>query len=265
MRIKINGAINPDRVADAVRSAQAQLPGCTFFGANLYLSLYDKDGEPLESYTDKPQPIAFTVNAPKEGLKRPALTEEAIARRAEAKADADRKKVEAQKRAEERFAEAILQQQQDQKRAEVIRGQWQTVNSLTDKLLDNMPERFVSELNSAVQSTWNDLKPVEPHGKKKGQLKPTPIFNATENGLQIMYEGWKRPRIFSNPTYTMEGNSLTTFWKHSAWVEAVRRMKNVMCDLNFDLMASGGRGHLARSQITRLVPELGKRSSAHAN
>ena len=74
-----------------------------------------------------------------------------------------------------------------------------------------MPERFIDELNKTVQGVWDDLKPTETQGKKKGQPKALPVFSIHADGLVLSVETWKNPRRVLNPLCTLQHGEIAPF------------------------------------------------------
>ena len=108
------------------------------------------------------------------------------------------------------------------------RKQFEDANAITAELLKTMPERFIDELNKTVQGVWDDLKPTETQGKKKGQPKALPVFSIHADGLVLSVETWKNPRRVLNPLCTLQHGEIAPFWMHEAWLEAMRRIVDLL-------------------------------------
>lgn len=79
MRIKISGEIRPDRLIEIlskVAAAYGENFG-GFFGANLYINAFDKDGEPLDLADFEGNEPMFSFGVPDGEMARPLLSDEA--------------------------------------------------------------------------------------------------------------------------------------------------------------------------------------------
>lgn len=119
-----------------------------------------------------------------------------------------------------------LPPQKRRKKEAEARKQFEDANAITAELLKTMPERFIDELNKTVQGVWDDLKPTETQGKKKGQPKALPVFSVHADGLLLSVETWKNPRRVLNPLCTLQHGKIAPFWMHeAAWLEAMCGMR----------------------------------------
>lgn len=239
MRIKIKGEITAERLAEALQAAaekyEAVRPGHKVYGANLYLTAFDADGLSFDLANHSGEPHSITIEAKSCELVKPALTAEGEARRQKAKEKANRQaEDEAMHRQtiDKHEQEWLKQHKQElQKRREMEaeeRKHFDEANTVTAELLKNMPERFLDELNKTVQGVWNDLKPTEKQGKKKGQPKAMPVFSIHADGLMLSIETWMNPRRVLNPYCTINNGKLMPLWAHDAWHEAMVRMSDLM-------------------------------------
>ncbi|MDM4791797.1 OfxX fusion product [Pseudomonas aeruginosa] len=184
MRIKIKGEITAERLAEALHAAaekyEAVRPGHKVYGANLYLTAFDADGLPFDLVDHRGEPLSITIEAKSGELVKPALTAEGEARRQKAKEEARRQAEEAEAEAQRRHRQTLDEYEQERqkrrKKEAEARKQFEDANAITAELLKTMPERFIDELNKTVQGVWDDLKPTETQGKKKGQPKALPVF-----------------------------------------------------------------------------------------
>ena len=85
-----------------------------------------------------------------------------------------------------------------------------------------------SRLLKTTQGVWDDLKPTETQGKKKGQPKALPVFSIHADGLVLSVETWKNPRRVLNPLCTLQHGEIAPFWMHEAWLEAMRRIVDLL-------------------------------------
>lgn len=232
MRIKIKGQITAERLAEALQAAaekyEAVRPGCKIYGANLYLTAFDADGMPFDLADHRGEPLSITIQAKSGELVRPALTADGEARRQKALDEARRRAEEEEARNREMFAEhEKLLRERREKEAEA-KKQFERANAITAALLESMPERFVNELNRTVQCVWDDLKPVETKGAKKGLPKAQPVFSINAEGLLLSVDTWKNPRLVLNPFCTFRHGEIAPIWTHDAWREAMRRMVDLL-------------------------------------
>ena len=102
------------------------------------------------------------------------------------------------------------------------------VRSAAPQVVWGSCERFIDELNKTVQGVWDDLKPTETQGKKKGQPKALPVFSIHADGLVLSVETWKNPRRVLNPLCTLQHGEIAPFWMHEAWLEAMRRIVDLL-------------------------------------
>jgi len=232
MRIKIKGEITAERLAEALQAAaekyESVRPGHKVYGANLYLTAFDADGLPFDLANHRGEPLSITIEARSGGLVKPALTAEGEARRQKAKEKAHRQaEYEAMHEQErQKEIEQALQKRREMEAEE--RKYFDEANTATAELLKNMPERFLDELNKTVKGVWNDLKPTEKQGKKKGQPKAMPVFSIHADGLMLDVETWKNPRLVLNPYCTFRDGERKPIWAGDTWYEAMVRIVDLM-------------------------------------
>ena len=88
MRIKIQGPITAARLAEALAAASNEFtdadggPLLSFYGANLYLTTYDQDGQAVELQDNNGKDVLITLFAIPGEPARPALSAAAKAQRA---------------------------------------------------------------------------------------------------------------------------------------------------------------------------------------
>lgn len=248
MRIKIKGEITAERLAEALQVAaekyEAISPGHKIYGGNLYLTAFDADGLPFDLVDHHGESLLITIEAKSGELVRPGLSAEAKERRQEAKKHEKRQiqKEEANARAwrdwlEQRNMELNHEFQKRQEEIAQEKKLFEDLNAITAQLLQNIPERFLNDLNNTVQSVWHDLKPIEPHGKKKGQPKPLPIFSISMGSLMLTCATWKKgPRHVLNPICTFSDQRITPFWRNDAWKETENRIASLLDHLQNSLV-----------------------------
>lgn len=80
MKLKIEGEITPERVAEAVADASrtwsSTRPGGKFYGAKIQLVPFDADGSRWALVDDQNEPFVMIIPAPPGTVVRPALTAE---------------------------------------------------------------------------------------------------------------------------------------------------------------------------------------------
>ncbi len=236
VRIKIKGEITAERLAEALHKAsekyEAIRPGTKIYGANLYVTAYDADGLPFDLVDHRGEPLSITIEAKSGELVRPALTAEGERRRQQAKDEARRLEEEAFAEAKRRDRETLNEYERkwQEKRAQEAeaREQFQWLNKTTAELLKNHPERFIEELNGAVQAAWQECQPVAKQGTKKGLPMPMPTFSIHAGGLLLSVETWKNPRRVLNPICTLQHGKLAPFWAHEAWDDAIAKIVDVL-------------------------------------
>ncbi len=236
MRIKIKGEISAERLTEALQTAvekyEAVRPGHKIYGANLYLTAFDADGLPFDLADHRGEPLSITIEAKSGELVKPALTAEGEKRRQEAKRLEEKTIAEAKRRERETFDEYERKRQEKQAKEEKARSQFKWLNETTAELLKNHPDRFIEELNGAVQAAWQKYQPITKQGAKKGQPLPLPTFSKHADGLLLSVENWKNPRRVLNPICTFQHGEITPLWAHEAWDEAIKQIGNVLISIN---------------------------------
>ena len=102
------------------------------------------------------------------------------------------------------------------------------LNTTTAELLERDPERFINDLNGALQAAWDECKPVGNRGATKGVPTPLPVFSFREGGLLLSVGSRKTPLRLLNPMFTLgyEGfkEVLKPIYAGEAWSNAIDRM-----------------------------------------
>jgi hypothetical protein len=232
MRVKILGEITAERLAEALQAAAEQFeavrPGHKIYGANLYLNAFDADGLPFDVVDHRGEPLYITIQAKSGELVKPALTAEGEKRREEAKQKARKAQEEAEAKANAEYHQAMakLAQEREVRRAKEAeaREKFEWLNTTTAELLERDPERFIEELNGAVQAAWQKYQPIT----KKGLPLALPAFSMHAGSLLLSVETWKSPRRVLNPICTLEHGEIKPFWAHEAWAEAAEKLLDVL-------------------------------------
>lgn len=223
MRIKIVGEVTAERLVEAFNLAlekTASIPGSTFYGANLYINLYNSEGVQVDLANDVTITLtnkqAEKVNAPKpygnQNSGHSAL-EQACNFRLE-ESEEQKQKIE----------EWRKQMQERREKEEESRRHCLWLDNFTTEQMAVQPDNFVKSLNEIVSSVWDEFKPVDQTGKTKGMPRPMPAYEIKSRGLVITCSSWKSPRKIKNPILYCSANGLETFWKHPAWIEARNRI-----------------------------------------
>ena len=253
MRLKIKGEITPEQLVKAfevaMKELEAAVPGGKFYGANLYLTPYTPDGELLKVFDERGSPGTLTVPAQPGTNVKPALSAEAQRRRDDAR--------EAQRQREIQQAELRRKQDAEYNRQRKIqavqvakaRTAFNALNELTSKLLNSEPKGLIEGLNEAIRVSWHSQEPKEPHGPRKGELKPVPEFSILDGKLSLFTASWKNPRLLFNPIGSLNLNLIAPVWTHSAWIIAVDGFLKVMRDLSGSLPEEIFGDHLPKGRL----------------
>lgn len=231
MRIEIKGPITAERLAEVLERAAAR-HGETFkgfYGANLDLEAFNNDGEQFTLVNQWGDEVTLCMEVPDGEIARPALSEAGKARRAareqERAEEEERDRIARQKMEEERARQRAEQRHQEAK--------LQAINDTSRRLLETMPESYISALNGAIRGVWEEMKPVAPRGMDKGQPRAMPWFECRE-GVLLLHSsatGTQFVRV-RNPILKRAGDY---HWQHEAWKEAARRMAEVLDNLRKEL------------------------------
>lgn len=234
MRLKIRGEITPEHLAEAFAAAMKKLeslvPGAKFYGADLYLRPYFADGLPFD-IMDNGKSLIMNIPAPPGTLVKPALSAEAQQRQDEAREAQRQREAEAAERDRKEVAEHNREQQIRAVQRVKARTAFDALNELTSKILASEPQRMVDGFNEAIRASWHSLAPKEPHGPRKGELKPLPEFSIVDGKLSLFAASWKNPRILLNPIGTLNLNLIAPVWTHDAWLVAIASFLKIMRDM----------------------------------
>ncbi|AXH59925.1 hypothetical protein [Pseudomonas amygdali] len=239
MRLKIKGEVTAERLVEAfaaaVKKLQVSVPDAKFYGANVYLTAYDADGQAFDLVDGSGNSLVMNFSAPPGTIVKPALSAEAEQRREEARQ---------QQRERDEAAQALHQQQlaerQQKLQVELALRQkaekaFEGLNRVTDSVLASEPKALVEALNQVIESNWASLQPTEPHGPKKGQPKPMPVFSTYEGKLMLSTVTWKQPKQVSNPIGAVRKTLIGPLWTYSAWVTSTKGFLDVLQRLHGSL------------------------------
>jgi hypothetical protein len=248
VRLVIKGEITPERLTEAFSLALQKLestaPGSKFYGANLYLVPYDEDGQAFDIVDGRGQSLIMNIPAPPGTIVKPALSAEAEQRRQVAREEERQREI--QEEEERRQHRADLDRRHQIQAAKNAKAQesYNALNVLTSKLLTSEPERLIDGLNQAIRSTWSSLEPKEPHGPKKGEPKPVPVFSIQDGKLLLSTTAWRQPKLVLNPLGSLKHTLIEPVWTYGAWVVATAGFLKVMERLNGSLPEEILRDHL---------------------
>lgn len=242
MRVKIEGEITPDRIARAVERALELLasadPDATFYGANLYLNSYDVDGESFDAVDDDHNPIGLRIPAPAGTIVKPALTAQARQRRRAAREEQQQRELEAAELRRQEDAELRRRRKNQAVQDAKAKETFDSLNVLTSQLLASEPDKLVDGLNEAIRSSWQALEPKEPHGPRKGAVKPLPSFSTADGKLVLSTPAWKTKRLVLNPVGHPRQGAIVPVWTFAAWIAAINGFLRLMEDLSGPLPAA---------------------------
>lgn len=233
MRVKIKGEVTDESLSMALSRALESIldvcPGARVHGASIYLKPVDENGVAFDILDEHGEPLILTVQAPPSiAPKRrevSPLSEEDLkmqerSTREEALAQENRAECERQRK---------IREEADQ-RANVA---YEALNALTENLLQTQAERFITNLNEAIRSTWETLDPREAEGQKKGHQKPIPSFSVKDGRLLMSVSSWKQPKRPFNPVGTLPSlGQIRPMWNFPAWLVATNRFVDVIEDLS---------------------------------
>ena len=241
VRLRIKGEITPEQLVKAfevaMKELEAAVPGGKFYGASLYLTPYDPDGERLTAFDEGGSPAILTVPAQPGTNVKPALSAAAQQRRDDAREAQRQREIQQAERDRKEVAEYNRKRQIQAVQLAKARTAFNALNELTSKLLTSEPEGLIDGLNEAIRASWHNQEPKEPHGPRKGELKPEPEFSIVDGKLSLFTASWKNPKPLFNPigTLNLNLNTLAPVWTHSAWMIAIEGFLNVMEHLNGSL------------------------------
>lgn len=232
MRVRINGEITVERLVEALVTASEKLeevrPGCKIYGANLYLTAFDADGVPFDLVDHRGESLIITLATPSGQLVRPALTAEGQARKDMRRAEVERRRIEEEEKDRALRAEQERRYEERRASAQAVMERYELLNNRTEQLMQASPEDFVQTLNNIVQAVWQELSPVEPSGKKKGQPRPQPTYQAGGDGLSVSVSTRKSPLQIQNPVILYKRGSMVPIWSNDAWTEVASRVLEFM-------------------------------------
>ncbi|WP_288632806.1 OfxX fusion product [Pseudomonas sp. UBA5666] len=236
MRVKIKGEITPERMAQAMEEALKYVatvdPHVQSFGANVYLNLFNADGESISIVNARREPVILTIDAPSEAKVRPVLSDEAKQRRKAAREQHQQRQLENEERGRQQEAEYKRKRQHEAAQAARAQITLDALNDLTSQLLLSHSKALIDGLNGAVRTTWEAHEPKETYGPRKGEPKPMPVFSTADGRLVLSTPAWKNPRWLRNAIgYHREG-WVAPIWTFSAWVTAVSGFLRVMESLS---------------------------------
>jgi nucleoid-associated protein YgaU len=232
VRLKIKGEITREQLVKAFEMAtealEGDVPGAKFYGANLYLVPYHPDGERLKALDEHGSAGFLTVPAQPGTNMRPALSAEAQQRRDAAREAKRQRENQVAERDRQELAEYNRKRQIQAVQIAKARIAFSALNELTSKLLASEPQVLVDGFNEAIRVSWHSHAPKEPHGPRKGELKPLPEFSIVDGKLSLYAASWKSPRLLLNPIGSLNSNLIAPVWTHDAWLVSVGSFLKIM-------------------------------------
>lgn len=239
MRIKVVGKVTEEKLVNAFRIAQSQvnqlMDGAQFFGVNLYFSLYDEDGAHIDDQ------IELMIKPGPDEVVRPTVTGEALLKRQRASALAKQKREEDAIKRQQENAEFIERLNERRALRQKAIEQIDALNTVTESCLTHCEGEFLHLLNEVVRAVWDEVKPVEPHGKDRGKPLPMPVYAVHEGKLSIHKASMKKPRLLKNPIYIKADYSgeMDLIWKNSHWTEVCNRIAKLLEPMKKSLAQKG--------------------------
>lgn len=239
MRLKIKGEVTAERLMEAFSAAVERLklsvPDAKFYGANVYLTAYDGDGQAFDLVDGGGNSLVMNFAAPPGTIVKPALSAEAEQRREEARQQERAREAAAQELHQHQLAERQRKLQLELALGQKAEKAFVGLNRVTDSVLASEPKALVQALNQVIESNWTSLQPMEPHGPKKGQPKPKPVFSTYEGKLMLSTVAWKQPRQIPNPIGAVRKTLIAPLWTYSAWVISTKGFLDVLQRLHGSL------------------------------
>lgn len=228
MRIKIFGPITAERLAEALAAASNKFtdsegfPLLSFYGANLYLTTYNQDGQPVELQDRDGKDVSITLLAIPGEPARPALSDAANAQRTSQKEESKRLEEAERIQAEERKKKHEIAFLARQKIIDANTAAVQTYDDVTRSMIEADPVDTVNLFNSVIDAVWQEMKPVYPNGKEKGKPRIKPKFELVGAANQLMLHrddtGVHYIKV-RNPVCKLSNNRVSAFWENEAWTK----------------------------------------------
>lgn len=224
MRVKIEGAVTPERLREAFERLVSTFEETLgddfagFFGANLYVQAYGTDGQQVEIFENGKEKVIKLPRPPGSPAK-PDLSDEVLAKRAAQAALED----EARKKAEKSHREAQERYLAQKTRYEQELAEWKKHIKTFQAVASMFGEDLIRDCNAAINTVWTERKPVWPNGKKKDQPRAMPYLAITD-GFVLLFTG-NRPgdsRKIRTPlmnNFSMSG--VEAFWQYTEWKDVV--------------------------------------------
>lgn len=226
MRVKIFGPITAERLAEALAAASNKFtdaegfPLLSFYGANLYLTAYDQDGQAVDLQDNNGKDVSITLPAIPGEPARPALSDAVKAQRASREEESKRLEEMERMQAEARRKEREIEFFARQKIIDANTAAVQTYDDVTRSMIEADPVGTVNLFNSVIDAVWQEMKPVYPYGKEKGKPRLKPKFEiiGAKNQLFLHRDDTGVHYIkVKNPVCKLSNNSVTAFWENEAW------------------------------------------------
>lgn len=238
MRIKIKGPITPERLVSCLEDLKNRYGNHFggFYGANLYLNVYNKDGEPCDIVDHRGEPLILSFGVPDGEVARPPITEEAKERRKkmrEAEAASQAKFEEEWRLRREQHAREVAEREAKYQEAKAHIDRW---NELTSILIKHDQEEFLARTNAAIHSFWEETQPVYTAGKSTGEVRPIPKLQIEGGKLQFL--SGKTVKKIKNPICCMAYGKVASHWNYPEWEQVTARLTDVMTMMAKELDAN---------------------------
>lgn len=224
MRVKIDGAITVERLKGALELATKHFEEvfgdefAGFFGANLYIRAFRKDGEEIGIFVNGKEKVVTLPRLP--GVpEKPGLSDDALAQRAARAAqqeEAERASEKRQREADERYR---AQQAQYSQQVAALQAHIKTFQAIAA----TFGEELIRDCNAAINAVWDERKPVWPNGQKKGQPRAMPYLAVAE-GTVLLFTG-NRPgdsqKIRTPLVKRLTVSGSEPYWRYTEWQDVV--------------------------------------------
>jgi len=225
MRVKIAGLVTPERLIQALERAALTFEGAYgdefdgFYGANLYLQAYTKDGRPVAVSANGGKEIVIDLRLPTGAPAKPMPSDDVLAERKASAIREEQQRKESEARSEKLFEEHRARMaRRDQAEAEQARRE-----AAFQAIVAQFGEVVVRDCNAAIQAIWEEVLPVWPHGQKKGLPRAMPYL-VFSGGAVFLHAGNRPGDGFRIKTplsrrCSYSSNGLEPHWKSPEWKE----------------------------------------------
>lgn len=225
MRIKIEGLITAERLAEALLAAQKEhgehLLG--FYGANLYLTAYNHDGQDFEmvSRDDPKTPLMITLEAGVQDLLRPSKSKAAKAQEAETSKEEKGKERQRKVNLNQQYAALALLRKELQDKKEAAVAKQKENEAVFARLVQSDAASLVEDLNRALVAIWKDEQRYPITGRNAGQLRPLPVFSVVNGAVYLAPSPSTALRKIKTPLSRIDAfkDDLVPLFAYEAWAK----------------------------------------------